>query len=166
MRILVLAGLLAVAGSPAPSAQVQAPMPLLTPLVLAATYTIGPRDVLVINIFGDPTFLSSDTLAQSQQPVTEKVYVYVTGAVSKPGKYPLTEKMTALDLIDQAGGLLRSANDVIVIVSGTQKDAQGRPMVMRASVKSMKTPTAKQPVALLGPGDQVLVGGSSKFKLR
>ena len=55
MRILVLAGLLAVAGSPGASAQVRAPMPLLTPMVLAANYTIGPRDVLVINIFGDPT---------------------------------------------------------------------------------------------------------------
>jgi protein involved in polysaccharide export with SLBB domain len=73
--------------------------------------------------------------------------------------------MTALDLIDQAGGLLRSANDLIMVVSGTQKAAQGRPMVMRASVKNMKNPTAKQPVALLGPGDQVLVGGNYKSKL-
>lgn len=105
---------------------------------------------------------ASSVLAQSQQPASEanKVYVYVTGAIGKPGKYVLTEKMTVLDLIDQAGGLKPFADDLIVIISGTQRDAQRRPLVIRVSVQSMKDATDPKPAPLLGPGDQVLIGGS------
>ncbi len=115
----------------------------------------------IVGLVGSP--LTAATQAQSQQPVTiDKAYVYITGAVNKPGKYLLTEKLTVLALIQQAGGLAPSAGagDRITIISGTQKDPGGVPVVRKASYKEMLAATPEKPVAPLGPGDQVLVGGS------
>lgn len=105
--------------------------------------------------------VASSVLAQSQQPASDanKVYVYVTGAVGKPGRFVLTEKMTVLELIDRAGGLKPFADDLITIISATQKDAQGRPVVVRRSIQSMKGATRTKNAVLLGPGDQVLIAG-------
>lgn len=56
-------------------------------------------------------------LLQSGDVVTAGVQLWVTvsGAVSKPGRYPLGESMTVAGLVEAAGGLLRSGSDKVVV---------------------------------------------------
>ena len=119
------------------------------------------KTVLVAAIFGlVASPLASDAGAVAEALVVENAYVYITGAVPKPGKYLLTEKMTALTLIQQAGGLTPFAVDRILVISGTEKDQRGLPLVKTVSFKEMVAATPERPALLLSSGDQVLVGGS------
>jgi polysaccharide export outer membrane protein len=87
--------------------------------------------------------------------------VYITGAVGKPGPYPVTGSMTLIQLISMAGGLQEFADAKnIMIISATLKDKNGNPLTMKANYKdalSGKNLLRNNPE--LRPGDQVLVGG-------
>ena len=87
--------------------------------------------------------------------------VYITGAINKPGKYPLSGSMTLIQLITLAGGLLEYADAKnIVIISATLKDKNGAPVTMKANYKdalALKNLLRNNPE--LRPGDQVLVNG-------
>ena len=87
--------------------------------------------------------------------------VYITGAVGKPGPYPVTGSMTLIQLIAMAGGLLEYADAKnIVIISATLKDKNGQPLTLTANYKdalNRKNLLRNNPE--LRPGDQVLVGG-------
>jgi len=87
--------------------------------------------------------------------------VYITGAVGKPGPYPVTGAMTLIQLISMAGGLQEYADAKnIIIISATLKDKNGNPLTMKANYKdalNRKNLLRNNPE--LRPGDQVLVGG-------
>jgi polysaccharide export outer membrane protein len=87
--------------------------------------------------------------------------VYITGAVNKPGKYPVSGSMTLIQLITMAGGLLEYADAKnIVIISATLKDKNGAPLTMKANYKdALATKNLLRNNPELRPGDQVLVGG-------
>jgi polysaccharide export outer membrane protein len=51
--------------------------------------------------------------------------VYITGQVAKPGPYPLTSKMTVMQLVARAGGLLEFANGKRITILRTS-DSQTR----------------------------------------
>ena len=87
--------------------------------------------------------------------------VYITGAVGKPGPYPVTGSMTLIQLISMAGGLQEFADAKnIMIISATLKDRNNQPLTMKANYKDAlagKNLLRNNPE--LRPGDQVLVGG-------
>ncbi len=80
--------------------------------------------------------------------------VFITGAVEKPGTYPLTGQMTVLQLIAAAGGLREYADgDEISIV----RTAGGKSTILRFNYSDVvKKKRFAQNVALM-PGDTVVV---------
>jgi protein involved in polysaccharide export with SLBB domain len=114
---------------------------------------------LVLTLFGLPHL---PAIAQSGAPVVqaERGSVFITGAVNKPGKYPLVEKMNVLHLVTLAGGFRPSANrERLIIVSGTLKDADGKPLTRFVNYSDiMKGKYLKENLVELGPLDQVIVG--------
>lgn len=87
--------------------------------------------------------------------------VYITGAVGKPGPYPVTGSMTLIQLIAMAGGLVEYADAKnIMIISATLKDKNGQPLTMKANYKdALEGKNLLRNNPDLRPGDQVLVGG-------
>ena len=92
--------------------------------------------------------------AQVQQNV-----VYVTGAVSQPGRYPWTSEMTLLQLLAASGGLLPGADTRLFVLSATERDQNGQPLMHAANYRdalSGKELLKNNP--RLKPGDTVFVG--------
>jgi polysaccharide export outer membrane protein len=85
--------------------------------------------------------------------------VFITGAVNKPGAYPLTGPMTVLQLITTAGGLLEFADKKnIMLWSGSLKDSKGQQLSYKINYEDLskgKNP-AKNNIELR-PGDTVIV---------
>lgn len=103
---------------------------------------------------------SSAAIAQSQtQGLTLTDKVFIAGAVNKPGVYLLMPAMTVVDLIDLAGGLLPSAGDRIVLVSGTQKDERGQPAKSEFSFQELKSRKVGKQLPELKIGDQLIIPG-------
>ena len=102
--------------------------------------------------------------AQSVAPAVqaERGSVFISGAVDKPGKYPLVEKMNVLQLVTLAGGLRPSANrERLLVVSGTLKDKNGKPLTRVVNFSDIqKGKDLKENLVELGPGDQVIVSGA------
>jgi polysaccharide export outer membrane protein len=86
-------------------------------------------------------------------------WVYITGSVSKPGRYPLTGSMTIVQLISNAGGLQEFADKKnIMLLSATLKGKDGSPLTYKINFEDLmngKNP-AKNNIELR-PGDQVIV---------
>jgi polysaccharide export outer membrane protein len=86
-------------------------------------------------------------------------WVYITGAVAKPGRYPLTGTMTVLQLIANAGGLQEFADRKnIMLLSASLKGKDGSPLSYKINYEELqkgKNP-AKNNIELR-PGDQVIV---------
>ena len=110
----------------------------------------------IVACIGVAVALLSAAIA-AQAPQARRERVAVTGAVNKPGVYPIAGRMTPLTLIELAGGLLPSASDAIVIVSGTEKDANGNPTRRSVSLRDLRTASREQPQLELRPGDHVIV---------
>jgi len=79
----------------------------------------GKAQIFSVNLgaalAGDPTqniiLTSRDRILVHQSPeAAQPAVVYIQGAVSRPGRYPLTSNMTVTDLIHVGGGLLPSAD--------------------------------------------------------
>ncbi len=84
--------------------------------------------------------------------------VFITGAVNKPGVYPLMGPMTVSQLITLAGGLLEYADRKnIMLLSATLKD-KGQPLAYKINYDDISKGKnlAKYNIELR-PGDQVIV---------
>lgn len=91
--------------------------------------------------------LSLPLVAGDQVSAVLQRWVGVGGAVQKPGQYAFTEALTLSGLVQQAGGILRSGSDrVILRRAGVDRE------VDLGDVKSGRVPDVE-----LQPGDAVLV---------
>ena len=83
--------------------------------------------VLALVVFSLPLPVGD---AQSGPPVVQGDgdFVYITGEVSKPGKYPLIGSMTVVQLVALSGGLQHASRAQLIIVDGTLNDANGNPV--------------------------------------
>ena len=97
-------------------------------------------------------------IAQSAQREQSQAYVFLEGDVKNPGRYALAPNMTVVELFELAGGLLPSAERIMVI-SATAKDASGKPAVETITVQKVKAATKEQPLPALKSGDRVMVRG-------
>ena len=88
-------------------------------------------------------------------------FVFVTGDVSKPGKYPLTGSMTVVQLVALSGGLQHASRAQIIIVDGTLNGANGNPVTRSVNFQDILTgkDLAKNNVKLKA-GDVVIVRNS------
>jgi polysaccharide biosynthesis/export protein len=82
-----------------------------------------------------------------QVTATAQRFVGVTGAVQRPGQYAFQEALTLGGLVDQAGGLLRSGSDHVVL-----RRAGAEQEVDLGAVRKGRTPDVA-----LQPGDEVVV---------
>jgi protein involved in polysaccharide export with SLBB domain len=74
-------------------------------------------------------------------------WVFVSGAVRKPSRYPFEDALTLSRLIEQAGGILRTASDRVVV-----RRAGGE---IEADLGAIRDGKAQDVV--LAPGDEVVV---------
>jgi polysaccharide export outer membrane protein len=80
--------------------------------------------------------------------------VFITGEVSKPGPYPLTEPTTVLQLIAVAGGLRDYADSKKIVVV---RNENGRPVSYPFNYKDVVTRKNLRQNIELKPGDTVIV---------
>ena len=87
--------------------------------------------------------------------------VYITGAVAKPGVYPLIGSMNVNQLVTTAGGLLEFANKKeLLLISATLKARDGSPFTMKINYKDlMEGKNLPKNNPELRPGDQLIVKG-------
>jgi polysaccharide export outer membrane protein len=80
--------------------------------------------------------------------------VFITGRISKPGAYPLTDQMTVLQLIAVAGGLQEYADSKSITV---MRNDNGRQRSFKVNYKDViRQLRVEQNIPLL-PGDTVIV---------
>ncbi len=77
-------------------------------------------------------------------PTPEPIYVYVTGAVNRPGVYKLPRESRLVDAIQQAGGFLKGADLTQVNLAAKVKDGE---QIVIPGAKDVPTP-------------QLVIGGS------
>lgn len=87
--------------------------------------------------------------------------VHITGAVNKPGTYPLVGPMNANQLITLAGGLQEFANKKkVLLIRGTLKDKNGQPVTLFINYDELsKGKNVQRNNPDLMPGDQIIVSG-------
>jgi protein involved in polysaccharide export with SLBB domain len=86
--------------------------------------------------------LSGDVIAAGIQR-----WVFVSGAVKKPSRYPFEDALTLGRLVEQAGGLLRTASDRVLV-----RRAGGEIEADLGAIREGKTEDV-----VLAPGDEVVV---------
>jgi polysaccharide export outer membrane protein len=105
--------------------------------------------------------LGAQYLKNPQVTVFVKEYnsqrVTITGDVKKPGVYPLTGRMTLLQVVAIAGGFEASTNWTVLVLRQTN----GKQAAAKFDVSQIEAGRANDPT--LQAGD-VLVAGSSAFK--
>ena len=80
--------------------------------------------------------------------------VYITGQINKPGMYPLAGRMTVLQLIAEAGGLLEYAKAEDIVILRTSNEPERR---FKFNYKDLvKGKNVEQNISL-EPGDTVIV---------
>lgn len=82
--------------------------------------------------------------------------IYVLGEVNKPGKYPLTSKLTLLQAITVAGGFTQVAARNKIVVFRYGKDAEGLTKI-KASYDDMVIRDGSNQNIELRPGDLIVV---------
>jgi len=87
--------------------------------------------------------------------------VFITGAVNKPGPYPIIGQMNLNQLISIAGGLLEFANKKkVLLIRGTLKDKNGQPITLFINYEELQNgKNVQRNNPDLMPGDQVIVSG-------
>jgi polysaccharide export outer membrane protein len=87
--------------------------------------------------------------------------VFITGAVNKPGPYPIIGQMNLNQLIALAGGLQEFANKKkVLLIRGTLKDKNGQPVTLFINYEELQNgKNVQRNNPDLMPGDQVIVGG-------
>ena len=78
-----------------------------------------------------------------------QLWVSVSGAVKSPGRRPFADSLTVLQLVDDAGGILRGASEHVVV-----RRAGGENEVDLRAIRDGKAQDL-----LLAPGDDVVVRG-------
>jgi len=74
-------------------------------------FSLNLRDVFTGDPLNNILVLPRDRIIVHRQPEQiSQASVYVRGDVARPGRYPLAANMRVSDLVQSAGGLLRSAN--------------------------------------------------------
>ncbi len=88
-------------------------------------------------------------------------WVYISGAVKRPGQYPLTSVMTIAQLITIAGDVEEFADKKkILVISGTQLKPNGEPVTWIVNYDDVKKGrNLVRNNIVLNPGDQVIVPG-------
>jgi polysaccharide export outer membrane protein len=80
--------------------------------------------------------------------------VFITGQVAKPGAYPLTSRMTVMQLIALAGGLEEYASGKNILVMRTER---GRPIAYRFNYQEVLDRRNLPQNIELRPGDTIVV---------
>ena len=87
--------------------------------------------------------------------------VFITGAVNKPGPYPIIGQMNFSQLVAVAGGLVEFADKKkILLIRGSLKDKNGQPVTLFINYEELangKNVQRNNPDLM--PGDQVIVRG-------
>jgi len=87
--------------------------------------------------------------------------VYITGEVARPGMYPLSDRMTVVQLIALAGGLSEFAHGKDIIIMRAQSDGavrpKGEPMALRFNYKDFVARRNLKQNVELKPGDTIIV---------
>jgi polysaccharide export outer membrane protein len=115
-------------------------------------FNISLRDALAGDLLNNILVEPRDRILVHRQPQrVNPSSVYVRGEVARPGRYPLASNMRVSDLLQSAGGLLRSAN----AASGdlTHYAATGGD---RASAQAIESHPVNVPAALAGEGAEDL----------
>jgi polysaccharide export outer membrane protein len=103
--------------------------------------------------------LSADYLQNPQVTVFVKEYnsqtVSISGAIKKPGVYPIRGKTTLLQMVAMAGDFDAAADSNVLIL----RDSGGKRMAGRFDVGAIQKGQANDPV--LQAGDQIVAGSSA-----
>ena len=121
----------------------------LTPEQLRARLTDQARKFVV-----DPTVTVLVKQINSRR-------VYITGEVARPGMYPLSDRMTVVQLIALAGGLTEFAKSKEIIIMRAESDGsvrpKGEPMAFRFNYKDFVARRNLKQNVELKPGDTIIV---------
>ena len=80
--------------------------------------------------------------------------VFITGEVNRPGPYPLTAKITVIQLISMAGGLREYADSKKIVIMRT---VDGKPVSLKFNYKDVTEGKNLEQNIELKPGDTVVV---------
>jgi polysaccharide export outer membrane protein len=136
----------------------------VTPKMLNDIYVLGLTTEEVKKLVEEglkPSFSDGVPAVQIAVKAINSRVVYITGAVNKPGPYPLIGPMNMNQLITTAGGLVEFANkNKILLVRGSLKDKNGQPVTLFINYEDfMKGKNVQRNNPDLMPGDQVIVSG-------
>lgn len=98
-------------------------------------------------------FIESPTVTVVVKQINSRV-VFITGEVAKPGAYPLTGRITVMQLISLAGGLREYADEQDITVLRVDKDRQ---VSLPFNYKDVAGGKKLNQNILLQPGDTVVV---------
>jgi len=125
-------------------------LPLLNE-VTAGGYT--PEELRVRLVEAAKAYLEDPNATVAVKEVRSR-NVYITGNVAKPASYPLTNDMTALQLIALAGGLLEYADGGSIVII---RNEAGRTDYLKFNYKDVVKQKNVQQNVTLKPGDTVIV---------
>ena len=125
-------------------------LPLLNE-VTAGGYT--PEELRVRLVEAAKAYLEDPNATVAVKEVRSR-NVYITGNVAKPASYPLTNEMTALQLIALAGGVLEYADSSNIVII---RNEAGQTHYLKFNYKDVVKQKNVQQNVMLKPGDTVVV---------
>lgn len=136
----------------------------VTPKMLGDLFVLGLTTDDVKKLVEEglkPSFTDGVPAVQISVKAINSRIVYITGAVNKPGQYPLIGPMNINQLITTAGGLLEFADrKKVLLIRGSLKDKNGQPVTLFVNYEDlMKGKNVQRNNPDLMPGDQVIVSG-------
>jgi polysaccharide export outer membrane protein len=125
-------------------------LPLLNE-VTAGGYT--PEELRVRLVEAAKAYLEDPNATVAVKEVRSR-NVFITGNVAKPASYPLTNEMTALQLIALAGGVLEYADSSNIVII---RNEAGQTHYLKFNYKDVVKQKNVQQNVMLKPGDTVVV---------
>ena len=125
-------------------------LPLLNDVAVAGLTPEQARDGILERA---RTFIEDPTATIVVKQINS-LKVFITGQVAKPGAYPLTSRMTVMQLIALAGGLQEYASGKNILVMRTER---GRPVAYRFNYQQLLDRRNLPQNIELRPGDTVVV---------
>jgi polysaccharide export outer membrane protein len=125
-------------------------LPLLGDVVAAGVTPAALRDQIQSAAV---KYLTEPTVTVIVRQINSRK-VFITGAVSRPGEYPLTGPRTVMQLISLAGGVTQFANteDISIL-----RQEQGRTRAFNFNYKDVAQGRNVQQNIQLQPGDTIVV---------